>query len=125
MFSPEVQKEAESYGDLRQYLRQNLQRLDLAKDVVRHASHGFWGTRRQLLELYTEKDTEYAVQHMVKIREAIRQRKQARVMETQRRHIGVNWENEYGLCGQLKTQAIMYTDSCTDNRFTCAHNTFA
>ncbi|MCJ7455711.1 DNA polymerase [Candidatus Bathyarchaeota archaeon] len=125
VFSREVQNEAESHGDLRQYLQQNLERLDLGKDVVRYASHGFWGTLRQLLELYVEKGTEYPVPHMVKIREAIRQSKQARVMETQRRHIGVNWENEYGFCGQRKAQAMIYTDSCTDNCFTCAHNTFA
>jgi hypothetical protein len=122
MFSPEIQKEVEPYGDLRQYLKQNLERMDLAKDVVRYASHGFWGTPKQLLELYVDKGNEYTVQHMVKIREAIRQGKQARVMETQMRHIGVNWENEYGLCGQPKSQAIAHTDSCTDNCFTCAHN---
>lgn len=123
VFSREVQKEAESHGDLRQYLKQNLERLDLAEDVVRYASHGFWGTLRQLLELYVEKEAEYTVQHMVKIREAIRQNKQARVMESQLRHIGVNWEDEHGLCGQRKAQAVIDTDSCTDNCFTCAHNT--
>lgn len=122
MFSPEIQKEAESFGDLRQYLKGNLERLDLTKDVVRYASHGFWGTPKQLLELYVEKGNQYIVQHMVKIREAIRQNKQPRVMETQVRHIGVNWENEYGQCGQPKSQAIAHTDSCTDNCFTCAHS---
>jgi hypothetical protein len=125
VFSREVQKEAESLGDLRKYLNQNLERLDLAEDVVRYATHGFWGTPRQLLELYVEKGNEYSVQHMLKIREAIRQNKQARVMERQLRHIGVNWENEYGICGQRKGQAIRYVDSCTDNCLTCAHNTFA
>ena len=123
MFSREVQKEAESHGDLREYLKQNLERLDLAEDVVRYATHGFWGTPRQLLELYVEKGNVYTVQHMLKIREAIRQNKQARVMESQLRHIGVNWENEYGFCGQRKVQAMIYMDSCTDNCFTCAHNT--
>ena len=125
IFSREVQKEAESHGDLRQYLKQNLERLDLAEDVVRYATHGFWGTPRQLLELYVEKGNGSTVHHMLKIRVAIRRSKQARVMESQLRHIGINWENEYGFCGQRKAQAIIHTDSCTDNCFTCAHNTFA
>jgi hypothetical protein len=123
IFSPEIQKEAESFGKLRQYLKQNLEQLDLTKDIVRYATHGFWGTPQQLLELYIEKGNEYIVQHMTKIREAIRQNKQARVMETQVRHLGVNWRNEYGLCGQPKAQAILAVDSCTDSCFTCAHNT--
>ena len=122
MFSREVQKEAESHGDVRQYLKQNLKRLDLAEDIVRYATHGFWGTPRQLLELYVEKSNEYTVQHMVKIREAIRQSKQARVMETQVRHIGLNWKNEYGFCGQLKNQALTQIESCTNNCFMCAHS---
>jgi hypothetical protein len=124
MFIPEIQKEAESFGDLRQYLKGNLERMDLTKDVVRYATHGFWGTPKQLLELYVDKGNEYTVQHMVKIREAIRQSKRARVMETQMRHIAVTWENEYGLCGQPKSQAVVHIDSCTDNCFTCAHSTF-
>jgi len=124
MFSPEIEREAESFSDLRQYLKQNLERLDPSKDIVRYATHGFWGTPKQLLELYIEKGNEYVVQHMVKTREAIRQNKQARVMEAQTRHIGVDWKTEYGLCGQPKNQAITYVDSCVENCFNCAHNTF-
>jgi hypothetical protein len=121
VFNESIQKEAESFGNLREYLKRNLDRLNMTDDIIRCATHGFWGTPRQLLELYVEKGNEYVVQHMVKIREAIRQRKQARVMENQVRHIGINWEKEYGLCGQPKAQALIHTDSCTDNCFTCAH----
>ena len=121
MFSPQIEEEAESFGVLRQYLKRNLERLDLTKDVVRYATHGFWGTPKQLLELYVQKGNEYIVQHMVKIREAIRQSKQPRVMETQVRHISVNWENEFGLCGYPKVQAMTQVDSCLDNCFTCPH----
>jgi hypothetical protein len=122
MFSPEIQKSVEPYGSLREYLKESLNRMDVSSDIIRCASHGFWGTPRQLLELYVKKGNEYVVQHMVKIREAIRQGKQARVMEAQLRHIRVDWENEYGLCGYPKTQAMMQVDSCTDNCFTCAHS---
>ena len=124
MFSKEVQKEVEAVGDLREYsARANFDCLDLKKDVVKYAFHGIWGSMAlpQVLEMYAEKSNAYITQHMVKIREAIRQRKQARVMENQVRHIGINWEKEYGLCGQPKAQALIHTDSCTDNCFTCAH----
>jgi len=123
MFSPEIQKKAESLGDLRQYLKQNIEGLDLTKDIVRYATHGFWGLLRQLLELYVEKGNDYIVQHMVKIREAIKQNKRPRIMETQTRHIGVNWETEYGLCGHPRAEAVVRMDSCSDNCFLCAHNT--
>ena len=43
---------------------------------------------------------------MTKIRESIKQKKAPRVMETQKRRIHVNWEDEIGLCGYRKADAI-------------------
>ena len=123
MFSEAIQKEAECIGDLRQYLGKNLNTLDEGKEIVRFALHGFWGDVKQLLELYVEKGNEYIVQHMVKIREAIRQNKQPRVMETQRRHMKVYWEEERAQCGHKRSEAIKILELCNLDCFNCAYLT--
>jgi len=120
MFSPKIQ-EVESFGNLREYLKRNLNQLNTTTDIVRYATHGFWGTPRQLLELYVEKGNEYTVQHMTKIREAIRQGKQARIMTTQRRTLRVNWEDELGLCGFKKKDAIHTYEMCNLQCLRCPY----
>ncbi len=68
-----------------------------------------------------EKGNEYIVQHMTKIREAIRQDKQARVMETQHRTLRVNWEDERGLCGLKKKEAMKTYELCDLHCLQCPH----
>jgi hypothetical protein len=58
---------------------------------------------------------------MTKIREAIRQKKQARIIETQTRSINVNWEKEKGICGISKEIAIKTMEMCNQNCFLCAY----
>ena len=69
MFSKPIQVEVEKEGNLREYLKKNLDSLNVGEDIVKYALHGFWGNPKQLLELYVEKGNEYIVEHMVKIKE--------------------------------------------------------
>lgn len=85
-------------GDLREYLKQNLKNLELSKDVVKYALHGFWGDLYTMFELYALKGTEYIVRHMTKIKESMKQRKQPRIMETRRRHMRVDWKRRSKSC---------------------------
>ena len=89
--------------------------------MIKVALHGFWGDGYELLRLYRDKDTRYLIQHMTKIRESIRQRKSPRVMETQHRRLWVNWEDEIGLCGLKKKEAVKKMELCCDNCFLCAY----
>jgi hypothetical protein len=120
MFDERIQDDVERCGDLREYLRGNMQQA--LQGVQRYAMHGFWGNLEQLLELYARKDNEYIAEHMTKIRESIRQQKQPRVMETQKRGLHVDWENERGLCGLPKKDAITNFELCNLRCFTCAHS---
>lgn len=120
MFSKKVQDGVESRGDLREYLHDNLS--EALNGAVKYATHGFWGSLEQLLQLYADKGSEYVIQHMTKIRESVRQQKQARVMETQKRRLRVDWENERGLCGLPKKDAIGQFELCNLRCFACAHS---
>ena len=106
MFSKEVQIRVEAEGDLREYLKKNIDSLRVGEDIVKFALHGFWGDPKQLLELYVEKGNEYIVDHMVKIKETFRQGKQPMVMETQRRHLKVDWSKEIRPCGLSMNEAL-------------------
>ena len=121
MFSKEVQTEVEKEEDLREYLKKNLDSLTVGEDIVKFALHGFWGDPKQLLELYVEKGNEYIVEHMVKIKEAFRQGKQPRVMETQRRHLKVDWNKEIRPCGLFMNEALKKMELCCGNCFHCAY----
>jgi RNA binding exosome subunit len=121
MFSETVQREVEAEGNLRGYLKKNLDALKPNEDIEKYALHGFWGSVEQLLELYVEKGNEYLVQHMTKIREAIRQHKQPRVMETLKRHIKVDWECEVKPCGYPLNEALKEVELCCGNCFQCAY----
>jgi len=121
MFSKQVQNEVKREGNLREYLRKNLGSLKVDEDIVKFALHGFWGNPKQLLELYVEKGNEYIVEHMVKIKEAIRQGKQPRVMETQRRHLKVDWSKEIRPCGLSMNEALKKMELCCGNCFHCAY----
>ena len=121
MFSKEVQTEVEKEGNLRDYLKKNLDSLNVGEDIVKFALHGFWGDPKQLLELYVEKGNEYIVEHMVKIKEALRQGKQPRVMETQKRHLKVDWNKEIRPCGITLDEALKTMKLCNGNCFSCAY----
>ena len=123
MFSKEVQTEVEKEGNLREYLKKNLDSLTVGEDIVKFALHGFWGNPKQLLELYVEKGNEYIVEHMVKIKEALRQGKQPRVMETQKRHLKVDWSKEIKPCGLALNEALKKMELCCGNCFSCAYVT--
>lgn len=134
MFSDEIQKEVmkEFGGDLRGWLRKNLPSIeehlktnpqDLWDFFPKYALHGSQRLSvTELLRLYRDKSNEYLVKHMTKIREAIRQGKQARVMETRSRRLGINWEKEIMPCGLTRKQAIKEKELCSLNCFTCAYN---
>lgn len=128
MFSKDLQLEVfEKYnGNLRKYIKQNLQELELQKDTVKYALHGFWGDVYTLLNLYTNRGTEYIVEHMNKIKESLRQRKQPRVMETRKRHVRVNWKEEKQImpCGLSKRKALKQKELCNGNCRTCAYRVF-
>ncbi|KXA94289.1 hypothetical protein AKJ65_04875 [candidate division MSBL1 archaeon SCGC-AAA259E19] len=119
MFSPQVQEEVmnDYGGDLRAWLNANLSTLeesDSIKDLIpKYALHGFWGSPIQLLKLYQKKENEYLVDHMNKIREAIREGKQARKMEERKRSIQIDWTEEVGLCGLKKGEAVKERELCT------------
>jgi hypothetical protein len=125
MFSNEIAEKVRSSGSLREYLKSiDISSLWSRKDMVKYALHGFWGNVWQLLELYVDKSDEYFAQHMTKIRESIRQNKQPRVMETQQRHLRVNWEEEVGFCGLTKKTALETRELCTDQCYTCPYSWF-
>lgn len=125
MFSNEVQQAVfeKHSGNLREYLTQNLQRIELRKDIVKYALHGFWGDVHTLLDLYAKKGKEYVVKHMTKIKESLRQRKQPKVMEIRKRHIRVDWEEEKQImpCGLTKKEAVKQREMCTEKCGTCAY----
>jgi len=122
MFSARIQDKVQRVGDLRSYLKQvGVDSLRNGQDLVKVALHGFWGSVYDFLKIFREGKTEYSCQHMTKIRESIRQRKAPRVMETQHRHVRVNWEDEVGLCGFKKKEAIKKMELCCDNCFLCAY----
>lgn len=119
MFSKKVQDGVERYGNFREYLYDNLS--EALSGALKYATHGFWGSLEQLLQLYADEGSEYVIQHMTKIRESVRQQKQARVMETQKRHLRVDWENERGPCGLSKREAIRQLEMCGLKCFTCPY----
>lgn len=58
---------------------------------------------------------------MTKIREAIKERKQTRIMEKQTKTLRIEWEKERGLCGIPKRQVIVQNELSTQQCFLCAH----
>lgn len=92
MFSKQRQREILNYGDFREYLKKEYKIMQIGEDIVKHALHGFQGDIYTLLRLIAENKQNYIVKHMVKIREAIRQRRQPRIMINQQRGIKINWE---------------------------------
>ncbi|HUU88011.1 MAG TPA: DNA polymerase [Candidatus Glassbacteria bacterium] len=122
MFSKEVQNEVEREGNLREYLKKNLDSMKVGEDIVKFALHGFWGDPKQLLELYVEKGNEYIVDHMVKIKEALRQGKQPRVMESQKRHLKIDWSKEIRPCGLSMNVALKKMELCVGSCFQCAYS---
>ena len=67
----------------------------LKKDITKFATHGFWGTVIDLLELYKDQKYSYSTKHMVKTREAIKQHKQARIMENKKKILrNITWHND-------------------------------
>ena len=66
--------------------------MELGKDIVKYALHGFQGNVYTLLNLIAKNEKTYQIKHMVKIREAIRQHKQPRIMETQIRKLNIALE---------------------------------
>ena len=131
MFSPEIQKEVmnDYGGDLRAWLIDNLDWLEeeakagrLNDHVPKYALHGFWGDVIDLLRLYRDRSNEYIAKHMTKVREAIRQKKQARVMETRLRKLAVDWKNEITPCGLTMSQALKEKELCLAPRcYECAY----
>ena len=133
MFPDETQKEVmgEFGGDLRGWLRENLDTIeerlktnaqDLWKFFPKYALHGFWGSVLELLKLYRDKSNEYLAKHMTKIREAIRQNKRARIMETRPRRLAIDWENEIMPCGLTQTEAMKQKELCVAPRcYECAY----
>jgi hypothetical protein len=121
IFSKQLQTKIEKDGNLREYLKKNLDSLNVGEDIAKFALHGFWGDVKQLLELYVDKGNEYIVSHMVKVKEALRQGKQARVMETQKRHLKVDWSKEIKPCGCSMDEALKKMELCCGNCFHCAY----
>jgi hypothetical protein len=96
MFSNERQKEILSNGDLREYLKKELNTMQIGKDITKYALHGFQGNVYTLLNMIAKGEHEYYVKHMIKIREAIRQNKQPRTMITQKRTLKIPYTiNDY------------------------------
>ena len=134
MFSKEIQKEVmgEFGGDLRGWMRKNLnlieERLkanpqDLWNFFPKHALHGSQGLSViELLKLYRDKSNEYLTRHMTKTREAIRQGKKPRIMETRPRRLAVNWENEIMPCELALKDAQKQKELCVAPRcYECAY----
>lgn len=135
IFSEDIQKEVmgEFGGDLREWLRKNLPAIEehlktnpqhMWKFFPKYALHGFWGSVIELLKLYRDKSNEYLAKHMTKIREAIRQKKRARVMETKPRKLKINWENEIMPCGLTMNEALKQKELCVAPRcyYECAYD---
>ncbi len=109
-------------GDLRDYLKTiDIKSLRYPEDIVKYALHGFWGNVTQMLELYRDKKNDYICQHMTKIRESLRQKKNPRVMETLTRGIRVNWNLEVGFCGIPKKQAVKTMELCSEQCYNCPY----
>lgn len=134
MFSEEIQKEVlgEFAGNLREWLRKNLDQIEghlkanpqnTWNFFPKYALHGFCGSVIELLKLYRDKSNEYLAKHMTRIREAIRQNKRARVMETRPRRLGINWENEIMSCGLTVNEALKQKELCVAPRcYECAYS---
>ena len=77
------------------WLKQNLGSLKIGKDkdIVKFATHGFWGKPSRLLDMVANGKYVYEVKRMRKIREALRQHKNPRVMFTQKRALKMNWSD--------------------------------
>ena len=133
MFSEEIQREVvtDYNGDLRGWLRKNLPSIeehlrtnpqDIWKFFPKYALHGFQGSVIELLKLYQNKSNEYLSKHMTKIREAVKQKKQARIMETRPRRLVVNWEDEIRPCGLTTSEAVKQKELCVAPRcYECAY----
>lgn len=133
MFSEEIQKEVmgEFGGDLRGWLKKNLPLIeehlktnpqDKWRFFPKYALHGFWGSVTELLRLYRDKSNEYLAKHMTKIKEAIRQNKQARVMETRPRRLGIDWRDEIMPCGMTVNDALKQKELCVAPRcYECSY----
>ena len=87
----------------------------------KYALHGFWGPVTELLKLYRDKSNEYLSRHMTKIKEAIRQRKQARIMEEQVRRAKIDWDEEIGKCGLRIKDALKQMELCNKNCSNCPY----
>lgn len=77
------------------WLKNNLGSLKIGKnkDIVKFATHGFWGKPSRLLEMVANGKYMYEVKRMRKIREALRQHKNPRVMFVQKRALKMNWSD--------------------------------
>lgn len=88
----------------------------------KYALHGFGGSVTELLKLYRDKSNEYQAKHMTKIKEAIRQGKQARIMEEQVRRAKIDWDEELGKCGLRIKDALkqmeLYNKNCSNCPYT-------
>lgn len=96
MFSIDRQKEfLESRLRFVEWLSNVLSSLEIGrnKDVVKFATHGFWGKPSRLLEMVANNKYVYEVTRMRKIREALRQHKNPRVMFIQKRALKMNWSD--------------------------------
>jgi hypothetical protein len=122
IFSKEIQERVMEEGSLRSYLEAHLDELEVGRDIVKFATHGFWGSPHQLLELYVNEETDYFTKHMNKIRESLKQHKTPRIMEDIKRSIAINWYDERGTCGLPKRQAMRERELCTGSCFTCAYS---
>lgn len=94
MFSLEKQKEfLDSNLPFTFWLKKKLSSLKIGKneDIVKFATHGFWGKPSRLLEMVANEKYVYEVKRMRKIREALRQHKNPRVMFTQKRALKMDW----------------------------------
>ncbi|MBZ9572383.1 hypothetical protein KJA15_03570 [Patescibacteria group bacterium] len=94
MFSLEKQREfLGSNLTFRVWLKKVLGSLEIGKDkdIIKVATHGFWGKITRLLEMVASDEYYYNVIRMRKIREAIRQKKNPRVMFKQKRSLIMDW----------------------------------
>lgn len=94
MFSMRKQREfADSNFPFSVWLKNVLPSLEFGKDkdIVKCATHGFWGKPSRLLEMVASDEYFYEVKRMRKIREALRQHKNPRVMFTQKRALNMDW----------------------------------
>ena len=60
MFSKERQREILQQGDIREYLKRELNTMEMGKDIVKYASHGFQGDVFTLLNLIAESKYVYS-----------------------------------------------------------------